>query len=59
MDNAIREFIKKDIKIGKAGLTVLDILFIIGVSIAGIVMRYSMKGYAGALDGADSGIGRN
>ena len=48
MDNAIREFIKKDIKIGKAGLTVLDILFIIGVSIAGIVMRYSMKGYAGA-----------
>lgn len=48
MDNAIREFIKKEVKTGKLQLTILDILFIIGVSVAGLVMRYSMKGYAGA-----------
>ena len=48
MDNAIRQWIKKDVNIGKLKLTVLDILFLLGVSFAGFVMRYSMKGFAGA-----------
>lgn len=48
MDNAIRQWIEKEVNIGKLQLTVLDILFLVGVSFAGFVMRYSMKGYAGA-----------
>ncbi len=48
MDNAIRQWIKKEVNIGKLKLTVLDLLFILGVSFAGFVMRYSMKGFAGA-----------
>lgn len=48
MDNAIRQWIKKEVNIGKLKLTVLDILFLLGVSFAGFVMRYSMKGFAGA-----------
>lgn len=48
MDNAIRQWIKKEVNIGKLKLTVLDILFVVGVSFAGFLMRYSMKGYAGA-----------
>ena len=48
MDNAIRQWIKREVNIGKVRLTVLDILFILGVSVAGALMRYSMKGYAGA-----------
>ena len=48
MDNAIRQWIKKEVNIGKARLTVLDILFLVGVSFAAFLMRYSMKGYAGA-----------
>lgn len=48
MDNAIRQWIKKEVNIGKLKLTVLDILFLLGVAFAGFVMRYSMKGFAGA-----------
>lgn len=48
MDNAIRQWIKKEVNIGKLKLTVLDLLFILGVSFAGFVMRYSMRGFAGA-----------
>ncbi|MDE6314630.1 MAG: hypothetical protein K2M46_13625 [Lachnospiraceae bacterium] len=48
MDNALREWIKKDIKLGKYTLSVLELLFLLGVSFGGFVMRYAMKGYAGA-----------
>lgn len=48
MDNALREWIKKEIKLGKCTVSVLELLFLLGVSVAGFVMRYAMKGYAGA-----------
>lgn len=48
MDDLIRQWIKKEVTIGKTKLTILDILFAVGITFAGLVMRYSMRGFAGA-----------
>lgn len=44
----MREWIGKEIKLGKYTVSILELLFLLAVSFAGFVMRYAMKGYAGA-----------
>lgn len=43
MDNILRNFIYKKVKIKTVEFTVLDLIFLLGISISGIMMRMSLK----------------
>jgi Gpi18-like mannosyltransferase len=43
MDNILRNFIYKKIKIRNVEFTILDIIFILGITVSGIMMRMSLK----------------
>lgn len=50
MDEFLTGFLVKEIKIGKILLTPLDLLLLVGMTVSGIMLRYSVAGYSALPD---------